>query len=351
MRICFLEGDRTRSGGTERMTAWLANALCATESVHILSLRQEGKAPFFPLDASIRCDVVPAFSGKLGIRKQIRWIGSYLKEQKIDRVINVDVGMGFYGILAARGTGAKVITWEHGNFYNNWGSRIFPYMRRYAARKSDAVVVLTEKDRNNYLQNIKKCAPVHTIANPAQSHVHTYDTESKTILSVGHLLPNKGYLRVVEMARKILPSRPDWRWVICGDGPQRKELEQAVADAGLQTQLLLPGLQTDMAAWYGSAAMLVMTSDMEGLPMTLLEAKGWGLPLVAFDIMTGPSDIIDHEKNGYLIEPFHLDAMAESIGKLMDDPALRQAMSDSAHEGMEKFSADGILAQWEELLK
>lgn len=351
MRICFLEGDMSRHGGTERMAAWLANALCEKNEVHVVSLRMGEGAVFFPLEERVTHTVSPAYSGKLGIWKQIRWIRKYLKEHKIERVINVDAGIGFYGILAAKGTGARVITWEHGNFYNNWGSRVFPYMRRYAAKKSDAVVVLTDKDRNNYLENIKGCAPVHTIANPAQMHEFTYDTNSKIILSVGHLLPNKGYLRVVEMAKKLLPSRPDWKWVICGEGPQRKELEAAVAEAGLQDRLLLPGVQKDMDAWYRSAAMLVLTSDMEGLPMTLLEAKSWGLPLVAFDIMTGPSDIIDHEKNGYLIQPFDLDAMADGIGKLMDDELARRVMSDRAHEGMEKFDCKNILQSWEGILK
>lgn len=351
MRICFLEGDMSRSGGAERMTAWLANALCETHHVHILSLRLEKDAVFFPLAGNVAHEVVPPFSGKLGVCRQIRWIRGYLKKHAIDRVINVDMGMGFYGILAAKGTGAKVITWEHGNFYNNWGSRIFPYLRCYAAKKSDAVVVLTEKDRGNYLEHIKGCAPVHAIPNPADRHDHLYDVRSKTILSVGHLLQNKGYHRVVEMAGKILPQRPDWKWVICGEGPERDALENAIAAAGLEKQVLLPGLQKDMDGWYRGAAMLVMTSDMEGLPMTLLEGKGWGLPLVAFDIMTGPSDIIADGVNGYLVSPFDLDAMAQRIAVLMDDAALRERMSVNSMMGMDLFSAEGIAEKWERLLK
>lgn len=350
MKCCFLTGDMSNTGGTERMTAWLANALCRTRDVHILSLHMGAPSVFFPLDEKVICDVVPACPGKLGILKQIRCIRNYLKENRIDLVINVDVGMGFYGILAAKGTGTRVITWEHGNFYNNWGSRVFPYMRRYAAKKSDAMVVLTEKDRNNYLENIKRCAPVYAIANPAESHAFTYDPEAKIILSVGHLLPNKGYLRVVEMAKKLLPSRPDWKWAICGEGPQRKELEAAVADAGLQERLLLPGVQKNMTAWYRSAAMLVMTSDMEGLPMTLLEAKGWGLPLVAFDIMTGPSEIIDDGVNGYLVKPFDINDMSGKIAKLMDSNELRVSMSTQSVLGMERFSEKHILKEWERFL-
>lgn len=351
MRICFLEGDMSRSGGTERMTAWLANALCQGHDVHILSLRMAKDHAFFPLEGKVACEAVPPCPGKLGIWKQIRRIHNYLKKNSIDCVINVDMGMGFYGILAAKGTGAKVITWEHGNFYNNWGSRLFPYMRRYAAKKSDAVVVLTDKDRRNYLENIKGCAPVHTIPNPAQQHEHTYDVNSKTILSVGHLLRNKGYHRVVEMAKKLLPQRPDWKWVICGEGQERANLEKAIAEAGLECQLLLPGLQKDMDAWYRNSAMLVMTSDLEGLPMTLLEGKGWGLPLVAFDIMTGPSDIIADGVNGYLVEPFDTDQMAEEIAELMDNDTLRLRLSANASVGMEKFSREQIFAAWEEKLQ
>ena len=350
MRICLLEGDMSRSGGTERMTAWLANALCEKHQVHILSLKLEKGAVFFPLEKTVNHEVLPPYSGKLGVFRQIRRIHDYLKENHIDRVINVDMGMGFYGILAAKGTGAKVITWEHGNFYNNWGSRMFPYRRRYAAKKSDAVVVLTEKDWHNYLDHIKGAAPLYTIPNPAQQHDYTYDANSKTILSVGHLLRNKGYHRVVEMAKRILPERPDWRWVICGEGPECENLEKEIAQANLQNQLLLPGLQKDMDTQYQRASMLVMTSDMEGLPMTLLEGKSWGLPLLAFDIMTGPSDIIDDGVNGYLIEPFDTDEMAAKIAGLMDDQSLRCRMSGNAAAGMERFSEENVLSAWEEVL-
>lgn len=351
MRICILEGDMSRCGGTERMAAWLANALCPTHEVHMLSLRLEKGNVFYSLQPKVTHEAVPPSPGKLGILKQIRWIHNYLKSNQIDRVVNVDMGMGFYGILAAKGTSARVITWEHGNYYNNWGSRLFPHLRRYAAKKSDAVVLLTEKDRQNYHQNIKNHAPITVIGNPAVRHDHPYNLSSRTILSVGHLLENKGYHRVVEIGKKILPARPDWKWVICGEGPERARLETAIREAGLEAQILLPGLTRDMDAQYQAAAIQVLTSDMEGLPMTLLEGKGWGLPLIAFDIMTGPSDIIANGVNGYLIEPFDLDAMADKLAALMDDVHLREKMSHVSVNGLEQYASEAITQQWQRLLK
>ena len=351
MRICFLEGDMSRTGGTERMTAWLANALCETHQVSILSLRLGGGEVFFTLNKAVNHQVLPAFSGKTGILKQIRWIHRYIKENHIDRLINVDMGMGFYGILAAKGTSAKTITWEHGNFYNNWGSRLFPYMRRFAARHSDAVVVLTNRDQENYQTNIPRCAPLHVIPNPAEARPHTFDPNSRTILSIGHLLENKGYHRAVEMAEKLLPEHLNWQWSICGEGPERPRLEKMIREAGVENQMKLPGLIRDLEPMYSRAAMLVMTSDMEGLPMVLLEGKAHGLPLVAFDIMTGPSDIIDDGVNGFLVKHFDLNDMAEKLKLLMEDDELRCRMSHDAAIGMEKFSEETIVKKWQKLLK
>lgn len=351
MRICFLEGDMSRTGGTERMTAWLANHLSGDHQVTVLSLRMAGEGVFFPLADGVSHQVLPQFGGRLGILKQIRWIHRYIRENRVDRVINVDMGMGFYGILAARGTHAKTITWEHGNFYNNWGSRLFPHMRRFAAKHSDAVAVLTERDRKNYQENIPGCASLHVIPNPVERREYAYNSESRTILSVGHLLENKGYHRVVEMAARLLTKHPDWQWIICGEGPERPRLEQMIREAGIETQMKLPGLVRDMDRMYRDAAMLVMTSDMEGLPMVLLEGKSYGLPLIAFDIMTGPSDIIEDGVNGFLSEPFDLEDMAEKLGRLMEDDALRREMSRNAEVGMDKFSEETILEKWRKLLK
>lgn len=351
MRICFLEGDMSRTGGTECMTSWLANALSARGAVSVIGLRQASEALFFPLDQAVDYTVAPQYSGKLRIWNQIRWIRRYLLENRIDWVINVDMGMGFYGILAACGTGARVVTWEHGNYYNNWGSRLFPHLRRFAAKRSDAVVLLTQRDRENYLRHIPSCSPVTVIPNPVSPCETSFDPQSRTILSVGHLVPNKGFHRAVEIAARVLKHRTDWSWVICGEGPERDRLEGMIKAAGLEDRILLAGLVTDMDKMYSRAAMMVMTSDLEGLPMVLLEGKAHGLPMVAFDIMTGPSEIIRDGVDGFLVDPFDLETMAQKVGLLMDREELRVRMSESAGVDLERFSEDTILQNWETLLE
>lgn len=351
MKICILMSDLSWNGGTAKTASSLSNALLEKHEVYFLTLHQEYDAILFPLEDSVRQIILKPANGKLGILSQIFEIHHVVKENDIDCVINVDVGMSLYGIPAAWGTKAKVITWEHANYYNNWGSRMFPYVRRFAAHRSDAMVVLTEQDKLNYETHIPSKVPVYAIANPVQPHDVHYDISSRTILSAGALLSIKGYDRAIDVAKRIMPGHPDWKWVICGEGPEREALEHLIREAGLENQVLLPGTVRDMESQYRSAAMVVMTSQMEGLPMVLLEAKSYGLPLVSFDIMTGPRDIIEDGVNGYLVEPYDVKTMAQKLEQLMDNDHLRCEMSAQAKCGIERFSEKRVLEEWKQLLE
>ena len=95
---------------------------------------------------------------------------------------------------------------------------------------------------------------------------------------------------------------------------------------------------------------MVMTSRHEGLPMVLLEAKAKKLPLVSFDIETGPSEIIRDNVDGFLVSPFDINAMSEKICKLIENPELRQRFSDNAYGNIDKFKKETIVAKWINLI-
>ena len=342
MRLVFLEGDMSRAGGTERMTAMLANALSRSHTVWILDLRGNGDS-FFELERAVSCLPLPRKHPRRAIR-------GFLREHSADVVINVDTGMAIFGIPAAMWLNTKVVTWEHSNFYNNWGSRWFPRIRRFAARCSDAVVVLTERDKQNYEDNIARCRQVVTIGNPVDLHEVSYSAESKLLLSAGHLSSIKRFSLIPDIGKVVFARHPDWQWLICGEGPERVLLEEKISKYGLGKKIILSGAVKNMEELYRKAAMYVLTSEMEGLPMVLLEAKSYGLPIVSFDIMTGPAEIVRDGVNGYLIESGNVAAMAERICNLIEQPALRKQFSNAASLDMARFEKKEIIAQWEKLL-
>ena len=346
MNILFLEGDMSRTGGTERMTAWLATELSPKYNVHIISLKFDKNNIFFPLS-----DAVTHTALKNGnLLNQIFQIRKYIKKHKIDTVINVDIGLGIFGILATIFTKTNVITWEHSNFYNNWGSSTYPLLRNIAAKFSNKMVVLTDKDKQNYLSNIRLCKEVTVIPNPMGELNNDYDVNSKTILSVGLFSIIKRFDRIIPIAKEIFEKHPDWSWVICGDGPERKNLENQICENNLKDKIILTGNVPNITDFYKNAAMFVLTSQMEGLPMVLLEAKAHKLPIVAFDIQTGPSDIIHNNQNGFLIEPYNIGTMAEKIDLLIENADLRKQFSNNTILDTEKFSQEKIIKQWINLL-
>lgn len=338
MTILFLEGDMSRSGGTERMTAWLANSICEKYSVTIASLSGNGKS-FFELSPKVRNIRLPDKHSRMAIRKLI-------KSENIDIAINIDTGMAIFGIPAAFGLKTKVITWEHSNLCNNWNSRWFPYIRRFAAQHSDAIVVLTERDKQNYVQNIRRCKPVTVIHNPVKRCEVGYKTDSRIILSAGHLAPVKRFGLIPEIGKIVFERFPDWQWRICGEGDERAMIEQKISEYELDQNIILAGRVDDMDSEYRNAAIYAMTSEMEGLPMVLLEAKVHGLPIVSFDIMTGPAEIVRDGVNGFLTESGDVQTMAERLMELMGDAERRREFSRNAAVDIEVFDEGEVLEKW-----
>ena len=350
--ICFLEGDISRRGGTEKMTSTLANALKEDYNVYIFSLKLENKL-FYHISENVKIVNISENINKFNFLKIIFNIRKFLRKFHVDCVINVDIGMGIYGILSTLLTDIYTITWEHSNFYNNWNSKYFPLLRKFAAKFSDALVVLTNRDKENYLRNLKIKIPIVVIPNPLlnKNDIDTsYDKNSRKIISAGMLLPIKGYDLCIKVAKKVLNKNTNWKWCICGGGPLKEELQQMIYKEKLENQMFLKGSIPNMDLEYKDSAIFVLTSRMEGLPMVLLEAKAWKLPIVSFDIMTGPSDLIINGENGYLIEPFDVDAMANKINYLISNEEVRYEFSINSQLGMEDYEKDVILQKWKKIL-
>ena len=83
----------------------------------------------------------------------------------------------------------------------------------------------------------------------------------------------------------------------------------------------------------------------------LLEAKAHGPPCVAFDVPTGPAELITDGTNGYLISAFACDEMEEKIERMIEDAELRERFAWNARLGMEAYHPDLILTQWNQVLE
>jgi glycosyltransferase involved in cell wall biosynthesis len=128
-------------------------------------------------------------------------------------------------------------------------------------------------------------------------------------------------------------------------------VRQLVAQLGLDENIHLMGMQQDLASRYGAYAMYVLPSYREGMPLVLLEAKANRLPIVSFDIMTGPREIVRQGTDGLLVPPYDLDALGAAMCRLIENPGMRKEMSDHSQEDLARFSKQEICRKWIELIE
>lgn len=354
--IAFFSGDITRSGGTENVSIMIANALADTGSFNVcfISLFEEADQPFFDIDSRIkRCTVYPVPTH--GIQHYFDTVGRLKRivtQHSIDILVDIDGILDMYSLPVKRFTGVKVVSWEHFNYNQNPGVPYRKLTRRWAARRADAIVTLTKADKRLYEKHLRLRCPVIAIPNPMRKPElePVYDAESRIIISSGRLTYQKGFDMLVDVAAQVLPDHSDWQWWILGEGEERPMLEQKIAEAGIGDQLILKGRVSNMDAYYRKASMFVMTSRFEGLPMVLLEAKAYYLPIVSFDCETGPAEIVQNGVNGDLVLLGQIDQMAQCVNRLIDEPECRSRYSQHAMDTASVFDLGNIIKQWEMLV-
>ena len=117
-----------------------------------------------------------------------------------------------------------------------------------------------------------------------------------------------------------------WQLVIVGDGPMKEQIESKIKAKNLQDTIILKPFTKDIESEYLNASIYAMTSHFEGFPMVLLESCSYALCPIAFDVATGPSDIIESKISGYLIEDNDLQDYANKLIELMSDKQKRESM-------------------------
>jgi glycosyltransferase involved in cell wall biosynthesis len=171
------------------------------------------------------------------------------------------------------------------------------------------------------------------------------------LLAVGRLENQKGYDRLLHAFAELHENYPDWCLVILGEGGLRKSLESKCDRLGLQDCVALPGVAGNISSWYTVADAFVMTSLYEGIPNALLESLAHGLPAVAVDCDTGPSDILRHEIDGILVPQDDHEALVVALDRMMGNEKLRKRFAERAVEVRNRFSMRRITDLWEALFK
>lgn len=131
-------------------------------------------------------------------------------------------------------------------------------------------------------------------------------------LTVARLHPQKGIGDLIEAAGEIVKRRPDVRFVVVGEGPLRAALEETIAAAGLQSNVILAGFRDDVPGLLARATLFVLPSHFEGLPNAVIEAMAAGLPVVATAV-AGTPELVEEGVTGWLVPARAPARLAEAL--------------------------------------
>ncbi len=355
-KVCLIDYNLSIRGGVEQVTASLANALADYYEVHILSLCGDGKTAY-ALDARVRFRRV--LSKETRLRQMQRLACPIVKRYFHENGIEVAIIQGNYpGFLMAplRWMGkTKLIFCDHGALMNQWHQKDIVVLRYIAAKACHNVVTLTAQSQNDYIRRFhlkkKRVRCIYNWIDLAIPHSQNYSKESKRIVSAGRFGKEKGFDMLVKAFAPVAEKHPDWTLDLFGDGEMMPTVKRLISELGLEAQVKLLGMRTDLSQRYGEYAMYVLPSYREGMPLVLLEAKANRLPIISFDIMTGPREIVQDGVDGILIPPYNLEQMGAAMCRLIEEPELRESMSARSQDNLQKFSKETILKQWRQLIE
>ncbi|KAA8996987.1 glycosyltransferase family 4 protein [Affinibrenneria salicis] len=348
-KIAIVIENIAEKGGTERVASSLANALAGRFGYRVDLLSISGDRSFYPLAPEVRLRFMrgktPGWSWRLA------W---FMRAGRYDSIITISMGrlsvimVPCLRLLCPR---SRLLLSEHVSFHQYpWPMK---WLKLLVYLLGDRTILLTQKDLRNIRRWVPadKCLVIENVS-PFPLQPPRHEAQPPVALAVGRLCFQKGFDRLIAAWQQIAtrPAAGDWRLHIVGDGPDRAALQRQIDQAGLSDRIMLLPATPNIADHYRRASLLLLTSRYEGLPMVLIEAMSFGLPLVAFDCQTGPAELIEHDGNGYLVTEGDIAAFSERTLALIENAPLRARFARRSLEKAQRFSPERIYSQWQQLI-
>lgn len=354
-KICFFIGNLNLTGGTERVTSVLANILDENSyDVSILSI-YEGLNPAF--EVSNKIGLFQLFSQQVSMKAKfltsILRLRNFIQDNKIETLIVVDSISCVFTVPALFGLKVNHVCWEHFNFNFNLGSHFRDFGRKIATKYCDYVVTLTNTDRAywvNYYKNPK--AKIVTIYNPSPYKIQETNPrlDSKVALYVGRLSKEKGTDLLLDSWAIVSKQRSDWVLKIVGTGLEENNLKLQCKQLGIENLVSFEGERKDLAPYYRDAKFLCLPSREEGFGMVIVEAYSFGLPVLAFNIETGPKELIGQD-TGLLVEPYDIESYSKNIlDMIILNEESYNILSSQCKENSLMFTEVKVFSKWKEIL-
>ncbi len=355
LRMLHLNSARTWRGG-EQQTLWLCRGL--QRSGHRVFLACPPEGPLMDRAAQAGLSVCPVRMRGEWDLSAVRALAGIIARQKIELVHFHTAHAHTLGLLAARRSGAslrfltrRVDFHIHRHLLNRW---------KYGPSLT-AILAISEGIRSVLLED--GLAPERVITVPSGIDLERLRVagdpsalrrelrippEALVVGIVAALAPHKDHRNFLEAAAMVKQALPAVRFLVVGEGELEAELKKLSGSLGLSREVIFTGFREDVLDLIGMFDLFVLSSYLEGMGTSLLDAMGLGKPVVATRT-GGIPEIVQEGKNGLLVPAGRPEELAGAIVRLGSDAGLRRTMGARGKETVKDFSVERTVERTEKV--
>lgn len=243
------------------------------------------------------------------------------------------LGIKFPVFVSDRSQPGKNLGWFH------------ELLRHFLYRSAKGLIFQTETARQIYFKKHKHGNTI-VIGNPIkQISTDKFPViREKIVLMVGRLIKTKHQDKLIEMFANINLS--GWKLMLVGYDHLKQNnmerLKQLARDLGIESEVIFTGKTENLEEIYLRSSLFAFTSSSEGFPNVIGEAMSAGLPVVAFDCVAGPSEMITDGHDGYLVSLHDYVSFQARLNELMENRKMREILGINAQDSIRRFSTDKI---------
>jgi glycosyltransferase involved in cell wall biosynthesis len=271
---------------------------------------------------------------------------------------------GIVGRLAARLAGVKTVVYSEHNMWERYRKPTY-WANRLTFRMNDAVIAVSgEVERSirrgmhvngrPWLGTVPNGVDVNAISKLERDQAWLkkelgIPERDRIVVNVANFTPKKRHCDLLQAAREVKACRDDVTFVLVGQGPLEDEIRRASSEMSLDGCVVFTGFRPDALRIIAAGDIFVLSSQFEGLPVSMLEAMAAGTAVVATAV-GGIPEVIKDRVNGFLVEPMAPQRLAEAIITVLDDRVLMERMAGRAREdAMQQFDVSRMVRATEDL--
>ena len=346
MKLLFYIHGLT-GGGAERVMATLVNGFVEQGHKARIVYTESIEPPVYQLNRKVEQVYMRRYSplqSQSFVARIFRRLWKYPAIRKQAKIYKPDFAISFLkaqnnDVLAALwGTKIPIVIGDHTNV-----DRKYPWQTRLLSNilypSASGITMLTIRD---YAKWKGKYKHVYYMPNPCgikQKHIGII--RKKIVLGVGRVnqWEIKGFDNLIRAWDKIQDAHPDWKCQIAGAYSEHSlsAIRNAVGEEAYEKVEFI-GFKSDIYDYMESCEVFCLSSRLEGMPMVLLEALNLGCACVAFDCITGPSEMIEDGKTGLLVTNQSVDELAMKLEQIIRDDGLRSKFRRNAPESVTRYA-------------